>query len=410
MEGPKGFLALLGSWVDAKKVKINYSDNSIEFWNKSKIFLCHCQYEKDVIKYQGAEIHVLFIDELTHFTEKIYRFLRGRVRLAGLQIPAHLKGLFPRIICGANPGAIGHNWVRFSFISNAAEYEIRRMPKKEGGMLRQFIPAKLKDNPALSKDDPEYCDRLEGLGDPELVKAMLDGDWDIVAGGMFDDIWKRERHFIEPFRIPASWYKDRTFDWGSAHPFSVGWWAESDGTKAPNGKTYPRGSLFRFAEWYGWNGNPNEGCKMLAVEIARQIKRLESVFYQDGYWEGSADSVKPGAADSSIFDDENDMCIARDMRKEGVRWLEADKSPGSRKNGAEIFRKYLKASLESPMEHPGVYIFNRCPNFARTIPVLPRDEKIRDDVDTKAEDHIWDETRYRILEPRRKSQTSVFRR
>jgi hypothetical protein len=410
MEGPSGFPALLAPWIAAKKVNINYSDNSVEFWNKSKIFLCHCQYEKDVIKYQGAEIHVLLIDELTHFTEKIYRYLRGRVRLAGLKIPDHLKGLFPRIICGSNPGSIGHNWVKFSFIDNASEYEIRKVPRREGGMLRQFIPARLSDNPALSESDPEYDERLEGLGDPELVRAMREGDWDIVAGGMFDDLWKRDKHFIEPFTIPSSWRLDRTFDWGSSRPFSVGWWAESDGTKAPNGRTYPRGSLFRFAEWYGWNGKPDVGCKMLAVEIAREIKRLELLWHLNGYWAGAQDRVKPGAADSSIFDVENDMCIARDMQKEGVRWLEADKSPGSRKNGAEIFRKYLKASLASPMEHAGVFIFNRCTNFARTIPVLPRDEKIRDDVDTHAEDHIWDETRYRILEPRHKSETTVFRR
>ena len=41
---------------------------------------------------------------------------------------------------------------------------------------------------------------------------------------------------------------DRSFDWGSSKPFSVGWWAESDGTTAPNGKTYPRGSLSKDGE------------------------------------------------------------------------------------------------------------------------------------------------------------------
>ncbi len=389
MEGPSGFPALLAPWVAAKLVKINFSDNSIEFWNKSKIFLCHCQYEKDVLKYQGAEIHVLLVDELTHFTDKIYRFLRGRVRLAGLTIPPQFKGMFPRIICGSNPGAIGHNWVKFAFIDNAKEYEIRRMPKTEGGMLRQFIPARLEDNPALVKSDPDYDERLEGLGDPELVRAMREGDWDIVAGGMFDDLWKRHKHVIEPFEIPSSWTIDRSFDWGSSAPFSVGWWAESDGTKAPNGRTYPRGTLFRIYEWYGWSGKPNVGCKMLAVEIARGILEREQEW---------GIKAKPGPADSSIFDTDNGVCIADDMADAGVRWTEADKSPGSRKNGAERLRKFLKAALQWPMESPGLFVFDRCTHFIRTVPVLPRDERHRDDVDTDAEDHVYDETRYKVLE------------
>lgn len=90
MEGPTGFPAILSDWCDAGYVRINYSKGTISFWNGSKIFLCHCQYEKDMYKYQGAEIHLLGIDELTHFTASIYRYLRGRVRLGGLHIPCLL--------------------------------------------------------------------------------------------------------------------------------------------------------------------------------------------------------------------------------------------------------------------------------------------------------------------------------
>jgi hypothetical protein len=34
------------------------------------------------------------------------------------------------------------------------------------------------------------------------------------------------------------------------------------------------------------------------------------------------------------------------------------------------------------------------------VPVLPRDEKDPDDVDTEAEDHVADEARYRCRRPR----------
>jgi hypothetical protein len=51
------------------------------------------------------------------------------------------------------------------------------------------------------------------------------------------------------------------------------------------------------------------------------------------------------------------------------------------------------------MEDPGMFIFSNCTQFIRTVPVLPRDQKKTDDVDTEAEDHIGDETRYRVLTP-----------
>lgn len=388
MEGPTGFPALMAEWIDNGYVKVNWSKNFIEFWNGSKIHLCHCQYEKDVAKYQGAEIHVLMLDELTHFTEKIYRYLRGRCRMGALKIADKYRGLFPRIIAGSNPGGVGHNWVKSTFIDPAPAMSIVPQPKSEGGMRRQYIPAKLDDNPTLAETDPDYVDRLEGLGNPELVRAMKDGDWDIVAGGMLDDLWSRDIHVLKPFEIPSSWRVDRGFDWGSSKPFSVIWFAESDGTEAtmPDGttRTFARGSIFTIAEWYGWNGRANEGCKMLAVDIADGIKERESIMPYE---------VKAGPADTSIFDTQNGMCIADDMRKRGVRWEKADKSPGSRKNGWEMIRKLLKQARGN--ELPGFFAFESCTHVIRTLPVLPRSQRDADDVDTDAEDHAPDVIRYR---------------
>lgn len=389
MEGPSGFPALLNEWVQAGHVKIRYSPTTIEFWNGAKIHLCHCQYEKDRFKYQGAEIHVLMIDELTHFTDTIYRYLRGRCRMGALKLAEKYRSQFPRVICGSNPGGVGHNWVKATFIDAAPVMEIVQQPKAEGGMRRQYIPAKLSDNPTLAETDPDYIDRLEGLGSPELIRAMRDGDWDIVSGGMFDDLWHRSTHVLKPFAIPASWRVDRGFDWGSSKPFSVIWFAESDGTAATladgSQRHFPRGTIIAISEWYGWNGKPNEGCKMLAVDIADGIVERESSL---------PFKVKPGPADTSIFDTQNGMCIADDMKKRGVSWGKADKSPGSRKNGWEMLRKMLKQAHGN--ELPGFYVFDTCTHVIRTLPVLPRDQKNPDDVDSDAEDHAPDVIRYRV--------------
>ena len=400
MEGVSGFPTLLKDVVESGHVRIKYNPTTITFWNGSKIHLCHCQYEKNMYKYQGAEIHVLLIDELTHFSDVIYRFLRGRCRIGGLDIPDRFKGLFPRILCGSNPGGVGHNFVKSSFVDLASPMTITRMDKSEGGMLRQYIPAKLDDNPTLLENDPDYEDRLEGLGNAALVKAMRDGDWNIVSGGAFDDVWTK-RCVVERFNIPTTWKVDRSFDWGSSHPFAVCWWAESDGTevKLKDGSTFApvRGSLIMINEWYGAvKGKHNVGLKYSSPEIAAGIIEREKELRENKYIQSP---VFSGPADNQIDNvtDRASPTIAKEMAIKGVRWTKSDKSPGSRKIGLDLFRQRVKESGKDHPESPSIYFMDHCVATIAQIPVLPRDEKNPDDVDTKAEDHMYDAIRYRIL-------------
>ena len=227
MNGAGSFHELLGDLIHKKLVRVNLSRNKIEFKNGSTIHLCHCQHEKDVYNYQGAEIHLLGLDELTHFTDFIYKFLRSRVRLGGLKVPEEYRELFPRIIAGSNPGNIGHQWVKETFIDPKPPMEKWRTEPQDGGMYRQYIPAHLTDNPTLLENDPLYRQRLEGLGSPELVRAMLEGDWDIVAGAAFEKL-HRQTHSVRPFKIPEHWTRFMSMDWGTAKPFSVGWYAVAE--------------------------------------------------------------------------------------------------------------------------------------------------------------------------------------
>lgn len=398
MEGPSGFPTLLAPLVNSGHCKINYSANQIKFYNGSKIHLCHCKHEKDVYGYQGAEIHVLIIDELTHFTESMYRYLRGRVRLAGLVLPEWAKDLFPRILCGTNPGGLGHNWVKGTWVTPLKPMEVVAQPKSEGGFKRQYIPAKLSDNPTLMRDDPDYIMRLEGLGDEALVKAMRDGDWNIVAGGALDDVWS-DNVAIPRFRIPAGWRVDRTHDWGSARPFSNLWWAEADGTEAtmPDGRKWapPKGSLICIQEWYGAK-KANEGLKMPAKKVARGVKDMDDSLLS-ARW--IARPVRPGPADNAIADVQNPgtPTIADDMATQGVRWQRSDKSPGSRKNGLELLRTMLSETKKDVPEGPAFYIMDHCRQLLAHLPVLQRDVKNPEDVDSKQEDHDYDATRYRVL-------------
>src|SRR5690606_19991509 len=130
------------------------------------------------------------------------------------------------------------------------------------------------------ESDPDYISKLAASARNNAEKkAWLEGSWDIVSGGMFDDVWDPEINIVKPFKIPPNWRIDRSFDCGSSNPFSVGWSAVSNGedVQLADGtwRSTIRGDLFRVAEWYGWTGKPNEGLRILAVDIARGIVERE---------------------------------------------------------------------------------------------------------------------------------------
>jgi hypothetical protein len=156
-------------------------------------------------------------------------------------------------------------------------------------------------------------------------------------------------------------------------------------------RTFARGSLFRIGEWYGCvPGKPNVGIGLSSKEIAQGILDIQKTRWPDR-------RIIPGPADSSIFDVSDGHCIGDEFQKAGVTWTAANKGPGSRTNGWKLMRDRFGAAKRKPKEEPGLYVFASCLDFIRTVPMLPRDEKKPDDVDTSAEDHIGDETRYRVL-------------
>lgn len=371
IEGSKGFRAMLAPWVLSGRVEIIESE--IRFWNGSKIYLCHCQHEKDRFKYQGAEIHVLLIDELTTFTDVIYRFLRSRVRMTSIDLPVAYRGCFPRILAGSNPGNVGHGWVKAAWglgKDGAHEpMETWRTPDEEGGMLRQYVPALLEDNPTMGQDDPTYRARLRGLGSAAIVRAFEKGDWDAVAGSFLEGVFDPERHVIKPFVIPYTWKVWKAMDWGYAKPYSVGWWALSND-----------GVYYRWRELYGYGGKANVGSREEASAVARRIKEVEKHDERLGY------EYSQNIADAAIFSEIGTESIDRAFRQGGVAWRESAKGRGSRINGAQRIVDLLMADR--------LKVFDSCKHWIRTVPLLMPNQNILEDVDTTMEDHAWDETMY----------------
>lgn len=365
--------------------------------------------EKDYWNYHGKSWPWLAFEELTTWADPAFflkMFSCHRSTVAGMP---------RRIRCTTNPYGPGHNWVKLRYqlpvppgsILGLLQEERTIVDGKEVIHDRIAVHGHLDENQILLTADPMYKAKIiaSAQGNEAQLKAWMDGSWDIVAGGMFDDVWDNKRHVVPNFEVPSSWKIYRSFDWGSTAPFSVGWWAESDGTdlKLPDGRvgSTVRGDLFRIAEWYGWNGTPNRGLKMVAQDIAKGIIERELSM-------GYHDRIKAGPADASCFAEEGGVCYARDLQKKilvqgkkrRIQFVRSNSAPGTRKMGWARMRERFIAALpcSGPREFPGLFVTTRCEQFRRTVPVLSRDMgKDPDDVDTDTEDHIADESRYMIV-------------
>ncbi len=322
----------------------------------------------DAEKYQGHSYTRVYIEELTNYPDpgpvmKLKATLRS-----GVGVPVGFRAT-------CNPGGPGHHWVKARYIDPApGGYEVLA---DEDGLERVFIPAKLQDNSLLLDNDPTYVSRLKQAGSEALVRAWLNGDWDVIEGAYFD-CWRADQHVIEPFAIPDWWTRFRSLDWGSAAPFSVGWWAVSDGTQV-NGRSYPPGAMIRYREWYGAK-KPNVGLKMTAEQVARGIVQRTP----------KGEKIMYTVADTSVFDWDGGPSIGERMHGAGLKRLR--KSDKRREPGWDQMRQRLLGA-----DRPMLYVFKTCTDFIRTIPALQHDEIKVEDVDTNGEDHVADETRYACM-------------
>lgn len=378
----------------------------------------HIKKASDYWLYHGQEYPFIGWNELTKYpTSELYDMMMSCNRSSFLPAlyPRHDGTLPPEIpleVCATtNPFGPGHVWVKRRFIDagepgtiirNTVEVFNPRTQKREPVTRSStHIFGSYKENRYLS---PEYVAELETISDENKREAWLYGNWDIVSGGALSDLWG-EHCQLPRFKVPKGWRVDRSFDWGSTHPFSVGWWAEANGEEAtlPDGTKFcpVKGSLIRIAEWYGTKEiGTNKGLGLSAPEIAIGIKREELLLKQAKWVQ---DTIHAGPADNQIRDvrESDTPTIEKKMRELGITWTSSDKSPGSRKIGLQLIRDRLQASRDRNGQ-PGLYFMKNCRAALALLPMLPRDETNQDDVDTDAEDHLYDDTRYRVLAAKRR--------
>ena len=368
----------------------NATSHTWRFSSGAKIIFGSLPHAADRFNYQGQAYDFIAFDELTQFTWEEYSYLFSRNRPNGPGTRCYIRAT-------ANPGGVGHGWVKERFITPAPpmstvweEVKVRYPDGSEEARhkSRIFVPSTVFDNGILLRNDPDYLTRLASLPEAER-KALLYGDWDSFSGQVFTE-WRNDpahygdrvgTHVISPFRIPKTWSIWRGFDWGYTRPFSVGWYAVDHD-----------GRLYRIRELYGCraDGNgrpvPNTGICRNADEIARMIRLVES---EDPNLMGRRIH---GVADPAIYQRNGGESIGELMEREGVYWDKADNTRSAGK--AQLHNRLAFDGWGIPM----LYVFSTCKHFIRTIPSLVYSQVNVEDVDTDGEDHIYDECRYVCME------------
>lgn len=352
--------------------------------NGARLRFAYLERDVDAENYQGHNYTRLYIEEVTNFPfpDPIMK-LKGAVRSAipGIKVGIRLTG---------NPGGPGHHWVKHRYIDpDPRGYHVIReeedvfidpdLPPVRAFIERVFIPARLKDNRLLLQNDPAYVLRLRQTGSEALVKAWLEGDWNGVDGTFFSEFEEKKHVISGVLHIPPHITRFRALDWGSAAPFSVGWYAVSDGTFG-----FARNALIKYSEWYGWTGKPNTGLKLPANLVAQGILAREKLLEQR--------KLAYGVADPSIFANNGGPSIMEMMLVEGCSWIRGD---NARQPGWEQMRRRFAAG--SDITETLLVFHESCENTIRTIPYLQHAEKNPEDLDTDAEDHAADETRYAVM-------------
>lgn len=345
--------------------------------------------DADADNYQGHNYTDVFFEELTHWADpKPVNKLRATLRSAvGIPCQFHATG---------NPGGPGHQWVKARYIDPdpmgwKLQWEDFTNPFT-GEVVRKnrvFIPSKLSDNRYLGSG---YVANLYQSGSKELVKAWLTGDWDVIEGAFFDN-WDASKHVVRPFTIPEDWARFRSGDWGSAKPFSFGWWAVvGDKFKTPDGIILPRGCLVRYREWYGMQpGKPNVGLKMHADAVGEHLALLEA----------SDPKLVGGVLDPAAFSEDGGPSISQRINAELIKKKLVPFRPADNKRvpgrGAMGGWDQVRSRLEGDEDGPMMVVFNTCIHLIRTLPALQHDALKPEDVDSDMEDHAPDEARYACM-------------
>lgn len=329
-----------------------------KFNNGSTLKFSHCRNFQDVMRYAGIEYDFICIEELTHWMEREFKILMNCLRTSR-------EGIMPNGFFSTNPGGVGHAWVRRLFVD-------RKFQHGEKPENYDFISAKVYDNAALMKAQPEYEEDLQNLPDA-LRRAYLDGDWDVFEGQYFTE-FNRDKHVIEPV-VRKDFIKKRiiVFDYGYTAPSCVLWMdQDTQDNVCVYRELYITGCTYR-----------QLAIRIKALTPKEEMEEISIILSDPAIVQKKSETTGSSAKD--------------EMAKVGIHIKPAN---NSRISGWNVVRKYLKVARDpnSRELNSKLKITSNCSNLIRTLPEQLHDDKNPEDLNTKLEDHAADTLRYGLME------------
>lgn len=313
------------------------------------------------VTFRRGKLVWIWAEEATELDEEDVDILDDRLR--GV---LDNKNLYYQMTLSFNPVSIQH-WIKAKF------FDVHNP-------LIFTHQSTFKDNLFI---DPAYAARMElrRKTDPEGYRVYALGEWGLL-GGRFFTCWHDSVNICKPFPIPDSWIHVRAMDWGSARPYSVGWYAiDYDG------------NAYKYRELYGYGGKANVGTKETAKQVAQKIadlerndKKLISYAVLDSACWASSGTTGPTIAEELNNTLYENKCIT------------FGKSSKGRAEMAEQMKLRLIGYKDKDGKQiPGLRFFDTCFHSIRTIPNLTQDKRDPEKVDTNGEDHAFDETGYFLM-------------
>lgn len=362
--------------------KPKYSDKDMQlklpawtFPSGAKVCFGSCQHEKDKYNYQGKEFQFQGFDQLEQFTESQYLYLFAQNRSSDPNVKRYVRAT-------ANPGGVGHAWVKRRFIEplmdpvNKKKIQIKYFkrvndddievsPDDPHGKSRSFIFSNLFDNPSLQDD---YIATLKQLSDQDQ-RAFIDGDWEAFKGQFFK-MWRNSIH-VQRKPVNPAFKKFLSLDYGYGKPSSVGWWQiDYDG------------NLHRYRELY----KEQLTYEQLARAVQERTPDEEHLDYcvaDPAIW-GDKSHHKEG------YEGESGAETIRNIWGSFCALLPAD-------NDRLIGWGRMRIELTPTDGVSALTCDPSCKDSIRTIPGLVHDELRPEDLDTDGEDHAADEWRYALM-------------
>ena len=378
-----------------RSVVYNQTDHKVTFPNGSVLEFGHCHDESDKFHYQGAQYDDECFDQLEQFTDTQYSYIGAACRTPNDNPPTDANGntIKSRIRASANPGDVGHAWVKAYFIDVAASgqpYTYTSVIETPGGEKlevtrdRVFIPASVFDSINAGIIDASYAETLNALPEP-YRSAYLYGLWEVFIGQAFLDfrpmVGGRPYHVIDYEVLPSVWRRVAAHDWGYDAPMYTLW-----------GALDPLGGVIIYRELWARNWDPEE----IATQnlLAQGGENVSQTWGDPTIWASYRARLTSAQVQSLQESGQLQLSIADQYSKAGWHM-----QPGNndRLAGKMAIHRALR---ERPDGVPWLRVMKSCPRLIATLQQIQLDPKRTEDVvtdypaDAPLRDEPYDALRY----------------